>query len=375
MMSSDGWMEAGLWETELRHAYEVFSAHANPAVELEATVVEAREALLRFAPVNGECLALCSYSNAFHGKDQENGFAPGSLARVERGTNCARAYRRAALLLWDGLLGQLEMGEPEWLFNEEASREEVLEGRFQGTVNGELRLWGGELLASETFLTESGYKRLKTPPQAVDTYSRSYTEDVCVEVFRDEQGQRDVVLLTSERGLCQEIELTSPRHEAGIGGVTRTDVNFDGTDDLLLYIGGSRGGCQFYAAFLGMPGEEGYCYAPDFSEIPSPRADAQHRVIWGGSEFLSGYYYDAYEFVEGEFVNTHGLIGDYPNAAAWDEGAQCTEYMWKDGEEVVVGQMHFPGQSAIGTVKEYIEASPVWEGWRWCVPDLFVMKG
>ncbi len=367
MMSADGWMEAKLWETELRHAYEVFSAHANPAVEPEKTVVGAREALLGFAPVNGECLALFSYSNAFMGKDQKDGFGAGTLARVDHGINCARYYRRATLLLWKALLDRLEMDAPEWQFDSENSREELLERRFQGTEGRELRLWGGELLTSGIFLSESGYKRLKTPPQAVDTYSRSYNEDVCVEVFRDEREQRDVVLLTSENGLCQEIELTSPRHEAGIGGVTRTDVNFDGTDDLLLYIGGSRGGCRFNAAFLGKPGEEGYRYAPSFSEIPSPRVDAEHGVIWGGSDYNYGHYYYAYEILNGEYQMTHAL-------EALSEGGShpaCRESLRKDGAMVEVRYWEAPARekgwsNPVDIMEAYVRTGTVWEGWGWC---------
>lgn len=216
----------------------------------------------------------------------------------------------------------------------------------------------------------TSYDLLTTPPKQIKRYVRCSLGDLKMELFC---GEMTSILILDGEKAPQEFSEDIEYEMAGIGSLTEEDLNFDGYDDLRFFIGGNRGGQAYYAALLKDTETQKYTYASSFSHISSPCFDREHQVIWGGSEFLFGYYYDAYEFIEGEFVNTHGLIGDYPGA--WENGAQCTEYMWKDGEKIIVGQTHFPEQGVTGAVKEYIEASPVWEGWRWCDPDLFVMKG
>lgn len=58
--------------------------------------------------------------------------------------------------------------------------------QFRAAEGKDLYLWGGSLSESREFLDNSGYLKLKEPRQPVDTYSRSYGGDICVEVFRDE---------------------------------------------------------------------------------------------------------------------------------------------------------------------------------------------
>jgi len=197
---------------------------------------------------------------------------------------------------------------------------------------------------------------------------------VQVEVLQDASGPETVVLLTSEAGLAQEFVFESEYRIAGGGQVTQADVDFDGNDDLLLCLGGERGGQVFYAAFLWEPEQERFRHEPSFSDIPSPMVDAEHFVIWGGYDTLSEYCCYAYEYLDGEFRNTHTLIGDYARKANL-EGEQCTEYAQSDGVEEKVGWQEFPGKGLVGAVEAYISSGAAWEGWGWCDPRAFEVKG
>ena len=224
----------------------------------------------------------------------------------------------------------------------------------------------------DDILDYTSYHLLATPPEHIERYVRCSLDDLKMELFC---GEMTSILIFDGEKAPQEFSEDIEYGMAGIGSLTEEDLNFDGYDDLRFFIGGNSGGQAYYAALLKDPETQTYVYASSFSHISSPHFDREHQVIWGGSEFMFGYYYDAYEFIEGEFINTHSLIGDYPDSAAWDEGAQCTEYMWKDGEEVIVGQTHFPELSVTEAVAQYIEDGPVWDGWCWCAPYFFVMKG
>lgn len=359
---SDAYREAEIWREELCHAYEVLEACANPVAELTGDIQAARESIQRVATVYGDVVALTFYSNAFSSADQEGELWSGNIVRSFRWNVCANYYRHETLRLWARLIDQLGKAQPTWVFDAE---EQTIEREFQTAAGQDLHLWGDDFSSSQAFRENSGYLLLKELPQSVDSYSRSYGGDVCVEAFREWNGE-DIVLLTDETALCQEFVLTSDRHMAGIGGVTVVDANFDGNDDLLLRIGGERGPQTFYAAFLWEKGMERYRYEPSFSDIPNATVDIEHSVVWGGNDFSFQYSYGADEFVDGEFVHTHGLVGEYLNLADWGEGAQCTEYARKGEEWVEVGKKEYPGMGLTGALEAYIAAGAVWEGWNWC---------
>lgn len=248
--------------------------------------------------------------------------------------------------------------------------------QFRAVEGKDLYLWGGSLSESREFLDNSGYLKLKEPRQPVDTYSRSYGGNICVEVFRDEWNMTDVALLTDETGLCQEIPLVSERHSAGIGGMTVADADFDGEDDILLHIGGERGGHIYYAAFLRE--EVQFRYEPSFSEIPAPKFDAEHQVIWGGSDFNFGHYYYAYELLDGRYTMTHYLAAEYRPEIP----PTCTEYALQNGSLTEVFQWEFPNAgeepdwiNLVDVLEAYIDAGTIWEGWAWCDPRAYERFG
>lgn len=238
------------------------------------------------------------------------------------------------------------------------------------------RLKNGEdvflYLDEETdLLAYTSYTLLQTPPEQVDRYARCSLNHLKMELFG---GDLTSILIFDGEKEPQELCAKIDYHFAGIGDLTAEDVNFDGYSDLRLFIGRDRGGQSFYAALLWEPKTEAYVYAPAFAQISSPRLDPEHEVIWGGCDFLYGYYYYAWEYIDGEFINTHSLIGDYDNWAQ-GTGQQCTEYAWINGTEVEVGRREFPGEDPSGAVAAYIDSGPVWEGWTWCDPHTYEMKG
>lgn len=244
------------------------------------------------------------------------------------------------------------------------------------TPSNEDRLKGGEdvylYLDEQTdLLTYTSYALLQTPPEQVERYVRCSLDHLKMELFC---GEMTSILIFDADKEPQELSVKIDYHFAGIGDLTAEDVNFDGFPDLRFFIGGDRGGQSFYAALLWEPETEAYVYAPAFAEISSPRLDPAHKVIWGGCDYSYGCFYYAWEFVDGEFIKTHSLIGDYSNWAQ-GTGEQCTEYAWINGVEVEVGRQEFPGEALSGAVAAYIEHGPVWEGWSWCDPHVYEIKG
>ena len=389
-MASDAYREAWIWREELCHAYEVVAAHANPAAELLGDIEAARETLIGLGQSYGDAISLALYSNAFSGADQEEGIFPGSIIKYDHWSTCADYYRHETLRLWSRLLERLGWDQPTWVFDPKEHEREL-----DPTWNPDLTEWEREKLQAlksgedvfiwfdeermyfEPLQHYTSYNLLKTPPEQVRAYARRRSGEVSVEVFcQEDYGGPTAVRLKNGTEEPQEISIEELEiKHGGIGELTLADVNFDGADDILLSVGqDSQGGGHHYVAFL-KEDEGGYRYEASFSEICTPQIDADHRVIWGGSEFSYGYYYDAFEVIDGAFINTHSLVGDYPDFADWEKGAQCTEYMWKNEETVIVGQTFFPKQGVAEVVEEYIKNGAVWEGWAWCDPWAFYRYG
>lgn len=235
---------------------------------------------------------------------------------------------------------------------------------------------GDDLAQDQSFLEYTGYQRLKTPPDKVKDYTRSYVEEICVETFRreNEKGERETSVLIQRPSLIQEFSLVLEENEGGFGTAGLIDANFDGYSDLTVYIGGRRGGIQYYALFLWDEDSGNYEYVPSFSHIATPKVDKDHRVIWGGSDFTFGYYYHAFELINGEFLETHSLIGEHIDVD-WSKGSKCTEYTRINEEMQEVGMKEFPTEDLSGAVAQYIGDGPVWEGWTWCDPRAYERLG
>lgn len=223
------------------------------------------------------------------------------------------------------------------------------------------------------FIFNSGYSMLKYPPDNVYAYTRDELEGFVIQTFT--ANDTSLSVLISSEHLTQEFVLSPEGYMGGAGDISANDANFDGSSDFLISLGGGRGGQHFYAAFLWNPFTEKFIYEPSFEEISTPLVDSEHNLIWGGCDFPYGYYYDAFEFVDGKFVNTHSLIGDYPYPDLWEKGAQCAEFALENNEMKEVGQMYFPGTDVSTAVERYIEVGTVWPGWSWCDAEAFVVKG
>ncbi len=77
------------------------------------------------------------------------------------------------------------------------------------------------------------------------------------------------------------------------------DVTFDGNDDLLICLGGSK--AQGYCAFIYENGQ--YRYEKSFENIPDYEVDAQNHVIRGSNpDSATAHTYLTFEYRNGEFV-------------------------------------------------------------------------
>jgi hypothetical protein len=85
------------------------------------------------------------------------------------------------------------------------------------------------------------------------------------------------------------------------------DVNFDGKNDILLYLGlfGTQALYRF-ACFLRT--DDGFVESPSFAEIPNPVIDSENQVILASiRDGASLYEYSMYRFTDGEFIETDRL--------------------------------------------------------------------
>ena len=124
-MAGDAYREAGIWQEELCHAYDVLAVHANPAADLSGGIAAARDTLTELAPAHGDAMALELYSNAFSGGDQEGEIHPGSLATSEHWWICAEYYRHETLCLWERILVYIGRDQLTWVFDPKGHEAEL----------------------------------------------------------------------------------------------------------------------------------------------------------------------------------------------------------------------------------------------------------
>lgn len=233
------------------------------------------------------------------------------------------------------------------------------------------------------FFDYTGYQNLRIPPKRVIKYVRAYQNEACYEVFYSEEWHISVLITNHKAGALQEIHFRPDLHTFVSCMISFADVNFDGYIDVLINIGGERGGIHYKVALLWKPEEGGYYREPTFETIPSPSPDPKNNLIWSGYDFSQFYGQNVYEFENNTFVNTHGLYLEKSFSDSQERIIICKEYMIKNGEWVVVNQQEAPFQQDSDTYSEifpevmdrFIIADAIWPGWEWCDPWKYFRMG
>lgn len=113
--------------------------------------------------------------------------------------------------------------------------------------------------------------------------------------------------------------------------VLETDVDFDGKNDILLWLGhfGNQGLIR-YACYLSR--DEGVVACPSFSDIANPAVDAENRVILSSwKNWAVSHSYAMYYFIDGEYVETERLTEEPVQAENDEELWGWTDEIFGDG--------------------------------------------
>lgn len=170
----------------------------------------------------------------------------------------------------------------------------------------------------------------------------------------------------------QEIPLSAKSRTMPTGTAHWEDVNFDGEPDVLVHLGGGRGGTQGYAAVVWNETVGGYQEEPAYAEIGNPTLDTKHKIIWDGADVSFQFDLSAWEYLNGNLIKTHQLSALYNSST--EQGISFIEYELKDG--VFSEIQHSVSMSDnIKDVETYISTYAAWEGWKWCDIKHFQQKG
>lgn len=125
------------------------------------------------------------------------------------------------------------------------------------------------------------------------------------------------------------------------------DVTFDGEEDLLIFVGYSKG-TKFYCAYIYENGE--FHYERTFEHIPSYVVDTEKEVIYGSATYTATDFGDVtFEYINGEFLLMESIDTSYGyinGEGVLDEIRKTTyEYEYINGENVLV--------ETIKTIDEY----------------------
>ena len=191
------------------------------------------------------------------------------------------------------------------------------------------------------------------------------TDDITCESF--------LVRITSpDRSFFQETALSTESRTMPTGEAHWEDVNFDGKPDVLVHLGGGRGGTQGYAAMVWNETVGGYQEEPAYAEIGNPTLDTKHKIIWDGVDASFQFELSAWEYFDGNLIKTHQLSALYNSSA--EQGISFIEYELKDG---VFSEIQHPVSMPddIKDIETYISTYVAWEGWKWCDIKHFQQKG
>lgn len=169
---------------------------------------------------------------------------------------------------------------------------------------------------------------------------------------RGPSGDYESIKITGMRGdeevWSQDIDLYAPMSTDDVRDVnwlSYRDINFDGYDDLIVYLGMNAVGRveEFYGAFLQHPGQNPQ-YVKAFGEIPNPEVDAEAQEITGTTRtsYLD-YTTFTYKWQDGELVETSSkseifleddevvsMALDYYHSFEEADGVSINHWAWVD---------------------------------------------
>lgn len=185
-------------------------------------------------------------------------------------------------------------------------------------------------------------------------------------------GRFFVRITAGDGSLFQEIVLSAESRMMPTGMARWEDVNFDGEQDVLVHLGGGRGGAQNYAAVLWDETAGAYREEPAYAQIEAPIPDPAHGTVWGGTDASFQLDLTAWEFLDRELVQTHKLWMLYDFSA----GEQCPSYIEYERENGAMAEIrHLMMQDGLQGIDAYISEYAEWEGWTWCPVQRFQQKG
>lgn len=180
--------------------------------------------------------------------------------------------------------------------------------------------------------------------------------------------------ITSPDGsYSKEIALSAESLTMPTGEAHWEDINFDGKLDVLVHLGGGRGGIQGYAAILWNETVGDYLEEPAYAEIINPTPDPKCEIIWGGADSSFQFDLNAWEYLEGKLMQTHKLSIVY-DFSSEKQGVSYAEYELKNGTMSIIQDLIIT-QDDFQDINTYVSEYAEWEGWEWCPISCFQQKG
>ena len=109
--------------------------------------------------------------------------------------------------------------------------------------------------------------------------------------------------------------------------VLETDINFDGANDILLWLGhfGNQGLIR-YACYLQT--NDGFIICPSFTKIMNPAVDTEGKVILSSWRNMAvSHSWAIYDYINGEYVETERLTEE---PASSDNNDESIVWSWTD---------------------------------------------